>query len=50
MSPKPLLRLFRSEIARLMLMGFLVGSAGFALTQPGQAQTGAEPSTISQAR
>ena len=33
-----LLRLFRSEAFRLVAMGFLIGSAGIALTQPSRAQ------------
>lgn len=33
-----LLRLFRTETARLLIMGFLMATAGIALTQPGAAQ------------
>jgi hypothetical protein len=33
-----LLRLLRTEVFRLVAMGFLIGSAGVALTQPSQAQ------------
>lgn len=32
------LRLFRSETFRLLAMGFVLGTAGVALTQPSQAQ------------
>jgi hypothetical protein len=33
-----LLRLFRSETFKLVAMGFALGSAGLAMTQPSQAQ------------
>ncbi|MFM6852469.1 MAG: hypothetical protein ACKOUM_00120 [Sphingopyxis sp.] len=38
-----IIRMFRSEAVRLMLMGFLFGAAGLALTQPGEAQAGTKP-------
>jgi hypothetical protein len=33
-----LLRLLRSETFKLVAMGFMLGSAGLAMTQPSQAQ------------
>jgi hypothetical protein len=33
-----ILRLFRSETLRLMVMGFVLGTVGFVMAQPGTAQ------------
>jgi hypothetical protein len=33
-----ILRLFRSETLRLMVMGFAIGTAGIVIAQPGTAQ------------
>lgn len=37
-----ILRLFRSEMLRLMIAGFVVAGVGLTLTQPSQAQDAAQ--------
>lgn len=44
-----LLRLLRTETARLMMMGFAVGAIGLTLAQPGNAQADS-PQVASQRR
>lgn len=39
-------RLFRSETARLLMMGFVVGAAGLSLVQPDNALASAIPAAV----
>ena len=49
-SPMALIRMLRTETARLLITGFLIAGAGLALTQPSTAQADTPAAVNHQAR